>query len=303
MKSKVKFFLVLSVIMARGLGNLYVQNRYEVGSTQMGYILQLLPIFPVILIITAIAYFIIYKLTQSNKEKPPKIRMFAEFTFVGWGVTFLYITQIMDFGNGLGELVNLQPLYPFYIAFRYGLKNTGMVMQIFLNIIMILPLGFLLPVVFPKKCKSFLSVLAISFSIAFLTELSQLLMGRSADIDDIIANTLGGVLGVALYVIWCSIYYQLSERPKRCIEGISDNRLYCEYYKEVETISPKKSIDIALDVGRGLLEVTAYVSDVKPSYHFNADTGFLIPTWEIQAVYADGNGNEHSWTPKIDAIK
>lgn len=69
------------------------------------------------------------------------------------------------------------------------------------NIIMFIPLGLLLPRVFPK-CTSLLRALLSTAAIITAVELLQLftLVG-SCDIDDLILNTLGAGLGYGLHKI------------------------------------------------------------------------------------------------------
>lgn len=73
------------------------------------------------------------------------------------------------------------------------------------NIVMFAPLGIFLPLIFPstrRLGKLFVTVLLSSCAI----ELAQLFLGlmagslyRCVDIDDVILNTLGGLLGYAIY--------------------------------------------------------------------------------------------------------
>lgn len=64
------------------------------------------------------------------------------------------------------------------------------------NIALFVPLGFLLPVAF-KKLKWW-QVDLICLGTTCAVELIQPFFGRACDIDDIIMNTLGGVIGCAL---------------------------------------------------------------------------------------------------------
>ncbi len=64
------------------------------------------------------------------------------------------------------------------------------------NIALFVPLGFLLPVAF-KKLKWW-QVDLICLGTTCTVELIQPFFGRACDIDDIIMNTLGGVIGCAL---------------------------------------------------------------------------------------------------------
>ncbi|HSL45748.1 MAG TPA: hypothetical protein VK897_20110 [Anaerolineales bacterium] len=84
---------------------------------------------------------------------------------------------------------------------------------------------------------------------------------------------------------------------------ISGRRTYHEFVKTVETISPRRAIDIARDVVVGEWNGVATVRAIEPSYYFNEDTGFLIPTWQIHAVFVSQRGQEFEWAPNIAAIK
>lgn len=67
--------------------------------------------------------------------------------------------------------------------------------NIFGNIVIFLPLGFLLPIISGKYHK-FISAFAIFFFTSSMFEVAQLVSGvGSFDIDDIILNTFGGSLG------------------------------------------------------------------------------------------------------------
>ena len=76
-----------------------------------------------------------------------------------------------------------------------------MIEQLLLNIVMFVPLGFLTPVCFPK----FRPLRPCLFSLtgySLTIEILQFFIGRSADIDDLIMNTLGGILG---WLLFCAV--------------------------------------------------------------------------------------------------
>lgn len=66
------------------------------------------------------------------------------------------------------------------------------------NIIIFLPLGFLFPIIY-NKFKKFSKILILLVSISLFIEFIQFFIGRSVDIDDIILNTIGGILGFLFY--------------------------------------------------------------------------------------------------------
>lgn len=67
-----------------------------------------------------------------------------------------------------------------------------------LNIVMFVPLGVLLPLIWRDK-NSVSSILVYGAGFSLAIELSQLLNFRCPDIDDLIMNTLGAFVGYALF--------------------------------------------------------------------------------------------------------
>lgn len=193
----------------------------------MNYIISILPVFPIAALVAAVIYCAIYFIFKGKREKPSFGRILAEYVLVGWVVMFVYVTQIMGFGNGMGDGINLKPFSMFFVAFRYGSNNAGGIWQYFLNMLMFVPLGFLLPIVFPKSCRKYSRVLLVSFLATLATELIQIVTQRGTDIDDVIANTLGGLVGFALFLILHGIIsklrhkeIQVSHYTRSLIKGI-----------------------------------------------------------------------------------
>lgn len=170
----------------------------------MRYIVELLPVVPIVAVVSVLIYAIFYQLIRNRREKPSRFEMLYEYLLMAWFVMFVYVTQIKSFGNGMGELYNIRPLKSFYIAYRYGSNNGGMVWQFLLNIFMFLPFGFLLASVF-RKWRSWRKILLVSFLTTLAAELLQLISRRGTDIDDVIANTVGGLCGYAIYLLFSGI--------------------------------------------------------------------------------------------------
>ena len=74
--------------------------------------------------------------------------------------------------------------------------------QVYLNIMLFVPMGYLLPYVFAWfRAKVAVRPIIAGFVISFLIENIQLISRRGFyDIDDLVSNTLGTVLGVLLYI-------------------------------------------------------------------------------------------------------
>ncbi len=113
-----------------------------------------------------------------------------------------------------------------YDLFYYGLEIRGEQLNLIpfshkvdvtdylLNILLLMPLGFFLPVLW--RCfRRFWRTLLAGFGFSLFIELSQLLNVRYTDVDDLIMNTLGAVLG---YV--CGIaFLQLIPVKKQAASG------------------------------------------------------------------------------------
>jgi glycopeptide antibiotics resistance protein len=92
------------------------------------------------------------------------------------------------------EHVNLQPFLMFK-QFKISSK------QIIGNSVMLLPMGIFIPLLFPKL-SGFFPVFFICLLVSVCIELMQLITSyRSTDIDDVILNTAGAIVGYILYSV------------------------------------------------------------------------------------------------------
>lgn len=92
------------------------------------------------------------------------------------------------------------------IPFRYGVLYSD-----YLNIIMFIPLGIILPLMW-KKFHYFKYTVKYAFSLSLFIELSQLFTRfRATDINDLIMNTLGAMIGWAIYFIFSRLLLKYIE--------------------------------------------------------------------------------------------
>lgn len=83
-----------------------------------------------------------------------------------------------------------------------------------LNVLLFMPFGFLLPFIW-ERFKSWKNVLAAGFCLSLFIETAQIFTYRLTDIDDLILNALGAVLGYGVAVLWMKY---LSQNVKTRIE-------------------------------------------------------------------------------------
>jgi len=108
------------------------------------------------------------------------------------------------FGGGYSWLlINLKPFNK--IGEMKDMLGRGItdyvITEVLGNVALFVPLGFLLPLLWKKQEKLW-AMLVTCVGISVFIELVQLLIPqRATDIDDVIMNTLGALLGFALYLL------------------------------------------------------------------------------------------------------
>ncbi|MEC0240707.1 VanZ family protein [Paenibacillus dokdonensis] len=95
----------------------------------------------------------------------------------------------------LRMMSNLVPMHEI-IGNIHNLRSPSGFINFFGNIAAFMPLGFLLPLVCGFRSMPVLKVLLVSFGVSLALETAQLLLFIGTfDVDDLIMNTAGGVLG------------------------------------------------------------------------------------------------------------
>ena len=92
---------------------------------------------------------------------------------------------------------------PFKEIFRYDIGSALFLKNIFGNIILFLPLGFFLAK-YTKIEKPWVVLILVTL-VSISIEVTQGIIGRVFDIDDIILNVIGGVLGFLLYKLFSKL--------------------------------------------------------------------------------------------------
>lgn len=167
-----------------------------------------LPIFTFV----GILVLLIYVLRDFKKQKTNHIlERIVKYSFFVYLIIVAHLT--IGFFNFplVHRPVIIQPI-PFFFLKAWKVANEmgtwfllNSIKVSFYNLIMLMPLGVYLVVIFGKPLK--ISTY-ITFGTSFLIESLQLtfsyigiLDGRSFDVDDLILNTLGGVLGSMIGLI------------------------------------------------------------------------------------------------------
>jgi glycopeptide antibiotics resistance protein len=111
--------------------------------------------------------------------------LFREVAAHGWWHRVLHRVQTK-------ERINLQAFLMFK---QFRIAST----QVIGNVVMLLPLGIYIPLLFPRL-SGFFRVFIVCLLVSISIELMQLITSvRSTDIDDVILNTSGAVVGYLIY--------------------------------------------------------------------------------------------------------
>ena len=113
----------------------------------------------------------------------------------------LWLTLWLSFGDAGGTGLNLTP----FQEIRRLLESPGgrQYLNVFGNVAMFVPVGALLAWLLPRWRVVSASVVSVGLSVGI--ELTQLSLGRVGDIDDVILNTAGALLGASLAVTWRAV--------------------------------------------------------------------------------------------------
>lgn len=98
-----------------------------------------------------------------------------------------------------GEYVNIIP-FKTISGFFSGCTADEFWINIISNVVIFIPWGFLLPVLW-DRFRRWKTVIPMCLAITVFIEVYQLFVWRNTDIDDIILNFVGGMIGYLLYLI------------------------------------------------------------------------------------------------------
>lgn len=127
--------------------------------------------------------------TAAGNKRKLIIALFAIYI-----LAVLWLTLIdREFGNRRAMLV---PFWEFANVIK-GIRRSFFIGQILGNLVMLMPLGFMLPIIRKVSLKQ---VLLIAFCFSAGIEFTQFITGRGLmEFDDVFNNTVGAVLGYKVY--------------------------------------------------------------------------------------------------------
>ena len=119
-------------------------------------------------------------------------------------VYFLFFAEMLDrTGIERSYRYNLIPFREIrrFIVYADLLGPMAVISNLFGNIVIFMPFGFLVPILGRKK-RNFWFTSLLSFALSLAVECIQLITRTGCfDVDDIFLNTIGGMLGYLVYAL------------------------------------------------------------------------------------------------------
>ena len=129
-----------------------------------------------------------------NKEK---IVVYKEVSMLIFGIYILCLFQVVTFQDDTSWASN--NFIPLKEILRYNNMSRLFIKNVLGNMIMFLPFGFFTSYYLKSEKIGLPFFLTLVASVSI--EATQLIIGRVFDVDDIILNLLGGILGYYVYTI------------------------------------------------------------------------------------------------------
>lgn len=161
----------------------------------------MLLIFTVIMSSTRLAYL------KINREKFVLYKELSSLLFMLYILLLFYVVTYQD---PISNSISSYNLVPFKELLRYDIGTAKFYKNIVGNLLIFVPFGLFVSCYIKKKRLGVVAVLSLVSSVTI--ELAQrLIVGRVFDVDDIILNVTGGIIGYFLYVI---VYAVIDHIPK-----------------------------------------------------------------------------------------
>ncbi len=137
------------------------------------------------------------------------VTMLCYFLFFAESLDRNYINRVYQY-----NLIPFKEIKRFWIH-RDVLDTWAVMLNLMGNIVAFIPFGMLLPALF-QKCRKFFLTVLFSMEFSLCVEVIQLVCKVGImDVDDIILNTAGGIIGYILYWFLSIIWRKINETEKK----------------------------------------------------------------------------------------
>lgn len=144
-----------------------------------------------VIVLTIVVILRVTYIMTSDKRKFCLYEEIFEILFLAYLVLLFQLVTSQDLPGGGTNLM------PFKEILRYDVGTKAFYKQVFGNILLFIPLGYFATSY--CKIKGLGTITLVSLLSSLTIEVTQHYIGRTFDIDDIILNVVGGIVGFLIY--------------------------------------------------------------------------------------------------------
>ena len=163
--------------------------------------------YPMIIIFTVVIVTIRLAYLLSRKVKFELYRELFMLAFLLYSLILFYVVTFQDVNYGTNNFI------PFKEIMRYEFGSSFFIHNVLGNILLFIPFGFFVSFILKTKKPSY--IIIVTFITSLVIEFTQLLIGRTFDVDDVLLNIIGGFLGYLVYLVIQVTYDKLPDVLKK----------------------------------------------------------------------------------------
>lgn len=295
-----------------------IQDIISLGSRY----LQLGIVAVVLIAAIFLCYYMVSKRKNSGKPKPDIKKMALYGVFICYLIVVFGVTMLSRSGFWQNNIIQ-----PLFYSYRDAWNDFSITewRNIILNILMFVPFGFLLPFL-SKKFQAFWKTYLAGFTFTLFIEVVQLILRRGIfELDDLMNNTVGAMIGYGCYrialliiaiikkekarimpVICCQIPVVLTVTAFVVIFSVYANQelgnLNSNYISKLDNVQVETELELSLDEAK-MMVYRSYVVDESETRQVAeelfATFGLKIDEsrtdiYEDETIYYSNDGNRKS---------
>lgn len=170
--------------------------------------------------VTALIVLLIWTLLRQPWRRRPVAREVVMALFIAFMAGLLHLTLNGRWDDPAamlaraidrlrtGKKIHLQPLHTIGPQLRSFFQQTTAWSQLLGNVLLFMPWGFCLPLLWPRFRKP-LRMVGMALSLTCLIEFTQLFINRYVEVDDILLNFTGAMLGTGAWYLLHRLFPRL----------------------------------------------------------------------------------------------
>ena len=186
----------------------------------MKVVIQLIPMKVYDILIELLPMIILFSVVMTTvrlitikycKEEIVLYKEFKNLLYIVYCFILFQLVTTSDFESFSNNFV------PFREIMRYSTTSPLFFRNVVGNIAIFIPFGYLITDMIKEKagkCNLFITCI-ITLLTSLTIEIIQMFIGRSFDVDDIILNLAGGLIGFIIYIIAHLIYKRIPDKYKK----------------------------------------------------------------------------------------